>query len=130
MASLDWAAIRTAVLVGVVTVGLAILAASLVTDDPAGWLVVAFLIVTAGGFLAAGAVAGWARGDTPMLHGTTAASLTAAVLVVVGAVRTWIDGDDYSLAASALTILFAATCGVAGALAADWIRRRRTPAAG
>ena len=125
MASLDWAAIRTAIVVGLATVGLAIVSSSILVDDASPLAVAGFLTASAIGFLAAGAVAGWSRGDVPMIHGLVAAVLTALVLLVVGTIRTGSSDGGYSLAASGLALLGAASCGVAGALGADWLRRRR-----
>lgn len=126
MASLDWAAIRRAVVVGLAVIGPALVVASLATDDPPAWAVWAFLAVAVCGFLAAGAVAGRARSDIPMIHGMTAAGLTALILLIVGAIRGAIDDGGFNLVAAGFAVLVAANCGVAGALGADWLRRRRT----
>ena len=124
MASLDWAAIRTAVLVGLALIGSVAVVASVATDDPPGWAVWAFVLVAAVGFVAAGGVAGWARSDRPMIHGLTAAGLTVLVLLAVGVARGGDDGRGYSYAAAGVAVLIAASCGVAGAVGADWLRRR------
>ncbi len=124
MASLDWAAIRTAIVVGLATIGSVIAVASLLTDDPSPAATAGFLVAAAVGFLATGAVAGLARADRPMLHGVVSAGITVLVLLAVGAARSGSTGD-HSFAASGLAALTAVLCGVAGALGADWFRRRR-----
>lgn len=92
------------------------------SDGGWAWL---FLAVALASFALAGAVAGGARSDRPMLHGVLAAGLVWLLIQTAGLAQLWRDEQELAIGAVAVTGLLALTCGVAGALAADWVRRRR-----
>ncbi len=122
---LDWTAIRNAVAAGTAVVLPSSLIASSVFADPPRWLIWSFAVVTVVGLGLAGAWAGWHRGDTPILHGGTAAVATYAVVLVVGAARRALASDDVALTPIVVTAVVALCVGVAGGLLGDRLQRGR-----
>jgi hypothetical protein len=126
---LDWTAIRTAAIAGLlVVIPAAVLAHFVVgeTGPGSGWGVV-FFAVTLLGFVIAGFGAGRLRSDTPMAHGAAAAAVTWAVVQVLGTARRLAVGEPVSWLGLAFALMLAVSAGIAGGAFADWFRRRIEP---
>ena len=129
MSAVNWTVIRNSALVGLLIIVPVALITSLFVDDAPGWSAWLFLAVTVLGFIAAGWMAGRARSNTPMLHGSIAAAVTYIIAQLIGIIARLVADEAVNLVAVVLSAVLAAACGVGGALLADWLVRRRVAAA-
>jgi len=122
---IDWRAVRSGALPGLLIIIPAALLASVSVGDRGRpiWSVV-FGVLVLFGFMTAGYGAGRLRTDTPMMHGALAAVACYVVVQAFGIVTSLARGNSLSPDKYILTVLLAAVMGVAGGLFADWYRRR------
>ena len=123
--AIDWVAIRSAVLAGLLVLIPAIVVLTLVLDDSASsfWIYV-FGLILVFGFLTAGYGAGRARNDTPMIHGAIAGVGCYLLIQAFGAISRLVRGDDINPLQYPFLAMLAAALGTSGALFADWYRRK------